>query len=496
MSREIIDLHTGIVALRTQLRAIGLNGIVRPSMKSGGRSTAPPSLPSNEEALQLRQRFDRIVATMSRLPSLIEEPAPNAELRSLQFEVEASKPLADRLLLLGQFTHSISQCDSALSDLLEHLDSFPEPPSETISSHETDLSLTPEQQLSSRVGFTGSEIDSMKRAAEDIVDDPRVSVEKERMEQTWGELWDMCMEKMNNSQTRPPSAETARKSQDTIRSLEIPPIHSKPGTLSKRPRASSNLSIGLGVPSTVAKARLSGLGAPLPSSRSASRISNRSVSGPTNMSTSKSGSSLFQTTFASRQRTNSNSSMASSTPTPKRDPPGASRPRASVGQLNLASPTISEFSNHTHPTHQARPSTWSRASRSSLSGNPRTLKESFSTSRAGSPATRAGTPSSRNVKVRKTYVANQKHKVDVAVAEVVNTLDVHVNVEPVSWKDQSGKYWIGDTDPKLCFCRILRSHTVMVRVGGGWMELSKYVIATLKWNRPFNSRCCLTDQVH
>lgn len=75
---------------------------------------------------------------------------------------------------------------------------------------------------------------------------------------------------------------------------------------------------------------------------------------------------------------------------------------------------------------------------------------------------------------------NRAHRVDVAVAKVVNELDpeVQVNVEPISWKDQSGKYWIGDKDPKLCFCRILRSQTVMVRVGGGWVELSKYVHGT------------------
>lgn len=37
---------------------------------------------------------------------------------------------------------------------------------------------------------------------------------------------------------------------------------------------------------------------------------------------------------------------------------------------------------------------------------------------------------------------------------------------------ETGRYWIGEP-PKLCYCRILRSRTVMVRVGGGWVELSK-----------------------
>ena len=74
-------------------------------------------------------------------------------------------------------------------------------------------------------------------------------------------------------------------------------------------------------------------------------------------------------------------------------------------------------------------------------------------------------------------MANPKNKLDVAVGDVVNKLPVNINIEVVAetWKDQSGKYWIGDEDPKLCFCRILRSQTVMVRVGGGWTELSKYV---------------------
>jgi hypothetical protein len=67
----------------------------------------------------------------------------------------------------------------------------------------------------------------------------------------------------------------------------------------------------------------------------------------------------------------------------------------------------------------------------------------------------------------------------VAVGDVVNKLpadvDIKVEVAQDTWQDKSGKYWIGSEDPKLCFCRILRSQTVMVRVGGGWMELSKWV---------------------
>ncbi|KAE8223467.1 hypothetical protein CF319_g3503 [Tilletia indica] len=84
------------------------------------------------------------------------------------------------------------------------------------------------------------------------------------------------------------------------------------------------------------------------------------------------------------------------------------------------------------------------------------------------------------------YRANPKSKLDVAVGKIVNHLPVSVKIAHAStgpnakkqeaWKDESGRYWIGDPEPKLCFCRILRSRTVMVRVGGGWQELSSYVM--------------------
>ncbi|KAG0299763.1 actinin alpha 2 [Dissophora globulifera] len=41
--------------------------------------------------------------------------------------------------------------------------------------------------------------------------------------------------------------------------------------------------------------------------------------------------------------------------------------------------------------------------------------------------------------------------------------------------DEVGRYVFGDVEPKVCYCRILRSRKVMVRVGGGWSELSKFM---------------------
>ena len=63
----------------------------------------------------------------------------------------------------------------------------------------------------------------------------------------------------------------------------------------------------------------------------------------------------------------------------------------------------------------------------------------------------------------------------------INTdVQVHVPIVPIGmtardeYKDMTGSYWIGaEGRAKLSYCRILRSQMVMVRVGGGWVELSK-----------------------
>ena len=218
-----------------------------------------------------------------------------------------------------------------------------------------------------------------------------------------------------------------------------------------------------------------GTGTPRSSSRLSIASTSRSVSGPMSGSGASTSSTLFGSTFSSRQRTSSVTSTTSSFASPpmlKRVLPNlpTSRPRAQTGQTRTSSPAISDASiphgrsslniprppssHSTHSTH----STWGRAPRLS-----------FPTQVKSPPRKAASRP------VRKPYVANPKNKLDVAVGDVVNKLPVEIKVELVAdtWKDQSGKYWIGDTEPKLCFCRILRSQTVMVRVGGGWQELSR-----------------------
>ncbi|OAD74599.1 hypothetical protein PHYBLDRAFT_158727 [Phycomyces blakesleeanus NRRL 1555(-)] len=38
-----------------------------------------------------------------------------------------------------------------------------------------------------------------------------------------------------------------------------------------------------------------------------------------------------------------------------------------------------------------------------------------------------------------------------------------------------GRYWFGEGNAKMAYCRVLKSKMVMVRVGGGWTELSQFL---------------------
>ena len=119
------------------------------------------------------------------------------------------------------------------------------------------------------------------------------------------------------------------------------------------------------------------------------------------------------------------------------------------------------------------------SSRKNVEGQ--TLRSARSFSQPVTPRTHRTLPSLPN-----RYLANPKSRLDVAIGRVVNRLPLPVKIAQASppphasqrdeAKDESGLYWIGDPEPRLCFCRILRSRTVMVRVGGGWQELSQFVL--------------------
>ncbi|KAI0771489.1 hypothetical protein BD413DRAFT_663517 [Trametes elegans] len=491
VSVELSALSSRIFECRKRLRIIGINDVARPSARSS------PGLPEDDVRKTMADALTALTTEVVDFPASIPDNlAIDANLRSLRSELETSADLMRRVHQLADFSLLIRQCDDVLSDLLEHIDSFPSPPVGPLaSSHAPDPALNPEEQLSARLAFTRDMLNNMKNLARALANDPRVLPEKERIIQTWTELEAMALDRITGHKSRPASVvSSGRSSRSSVikssshlarldnhrtrGSLDVP--RARPSLDKKSSFAKLSASPGgkfLVPPSPHANARRAASGSSVvtPQSRSSSRLSvassTRSVSGPM---VGSSSSSLFGTTFSSRQRINSGASTASPTfATPVRRGPtlSTSRPRAQTGATRTSSPALSDasFSQGRSSLNLPRPSSshssWSRAPRTSLSSMPKSPKSP--------PSSRAqpGRPA------RKPYVANPKNKLDIAVGDVLNRLPVDLKVELVAdtWKDQSGKYWIGDTDPKLCFCRILRSHTVMVRVGGGWSELSKFI---------------------
>ncbi|KII95825.1 hypothetical protein PLICRDRAFT_129845 [Plicaturopsis crispa FD-325 SS-3] len=508
LSRVESDLQSLIMSLRKRLRSININEVARSSS----------SLPTSDQRDKMHDEFSKLSKQVDSLPSSAEHPSVDVELQSLRSEMEASADLMQRVHRLADLAQAIYSCDMALSDLLEHIDSFPAAPMGVLSStHVTDPGQPPDEQLMARLSFTRSAITTMSSHFTAVAEDPRAISERTRILQTWNELEDMGNDRISGRKSRPSSViSSGRNSSASMLSSQsstapkrgsysklstgptrgpsgpgpsnrgrfLSPAHatsrravsgsseaaSRPSSRASNISTSRSFSGPMFSPAQARPRHAFAGSVDLPS-RSSSRMStasNRSVSGPM----FSPSSSLYSSTFASRQRTTSLSSNGS---TPARTPVRRTsalppRPRAQTGEAkraSAASPTVSDASSLSRsamsPSRSSTSmSSWARAPRHSLS--------SILQSKITSPPRRTPAP-------KKPYIANPKNKLDVAVGDVVNKLPVNINIEMVgeNWKDQSGKYWIGDQEPKLCFCRILRSQTVMVRVGGGWSELSKFI---------------------
>ncbi|KAF8491416.1 hypothetical protein JB92DRAFT_3006159 [Gautieria morchelliformis] len=436
LSPQVVDLRSRITALRTRLQSLSIGSLVRSLPGHNGNAHTTP--PSSKEALDTRSSFTAVANDAAALPATIEEDSiVNSELQALRSELDVARAMVQRLVSLSDVCDKVAACDHALSDLLEHADTYPAAPSvnQLASPHKSDARLPCEEQLASRMAFTKMTMEQVNDACIAVADDSRAVAEQTRLQQTWSELADMCTDRINGTRSRPESSvsSTGRSSVVATASSQRRPKPSLSGTVS-RPRRSESIT------------RHRVTSAYDPAARPPTHMSNRSVSGPSG------SSSLFSTTFASRQRTTSLASIQSAILSPFKRPLSPIQSR--VASKRPGSPTFSERSSQSVVSSPSR-STWARAPRQSF-----------------------GTLPTHDTPIkRKAYVANPRSKLDVAVGNVVNNFRLPVTIHAAgdSWKDQSGKYWIGEAEPKLCFCRILRSQTVMVRVGGGWCELSKFL---------------------
>lgn len=468
--------------LRRRLRGLSLENWVTPIPDSAQASV----LPTKSYVAQSEVVFDEISSTFRGIPTTMDDSEVQESHQTLHKELEHARELLDRCRALSVVSSKAAECDASLSDLLEHVDGYPSAPiAELQSPHVSDPSKPPEEQLAARLAYTQNLVQEFEAASKPLSSDGRVAAETERLDQTWTELQEMCTDRLQNKSrpstasghgfpsgrgssmsSRSNSSAPSGRSTSSLRAmLEKTPVAKKKKDreslgLGRSPRPSATMPVTTPrqVSRTVSKTH-SGRTASVALNARQERLEpklakKRSVSGPL----VSPNSSLHQSTFSSRQRTASNTlGLDPVTPT-KPSYSGSRSPFKTPKGLRPPSPDLSETSSI-------------QSKGRSVSAHSRISGPSF-----GKPPPRP--PASKSA-VRKPYVANPKNKLDVAVGNVVNKMAVNVPIQAVTssgWEDKSGKYWIGDDEEaRLCFCRILRSQTVMVRVGGGWCELSKFL---------------------
>lgn len=401
--------------------------------------------PSQALADNLTTELAMIESEMEELVSSEDKDQENLSI--LNAELETSRGQLSHIQQLTRFYTSVSLCDTAFSDFLNRIDS-----------HEDLIKTSLNPEASSDYDGIPEQIAETKGIFEDVMlcfrpvsDNPRALRETNRLNQTWEELLEMALEKRTDISQRPNSASAFSSDQEGLKEGK----RNKYGSLSNcSPDACLN-------PSIKQRRAASSASSQIGSSRQGKSVTDRSrlsvskqhivrsVSGPT--SPPMPARSLFNSTFSSRQRTTSVSSAFSTRLTTGKPETSPMPPRRMSSALSENRRINSALARSGHK------GTWSRAPRQSINSIIGTT-----------------TPDINQRSIPKKYVANPDNKLDVALGDVINSLSVNINVEAVvdTWKDKSGKYWIGGDEPKLCFCRILRSQTVMVRVGGGWQELS------------------------
>jgi hypothetical protein len=375
----------------------------------------------------------------------IRYPLAKPSMEALHSEIEELDERLSQLRALVGFGQKVSLCDKGISNLLNALDSFQESHKgilETPESSVSDYSIR-KSKISAALQNVLKLVGELTRIAV-AINDPRANSELDRITQTVDELQDMTKTALESN----PSTTDSRA----------------PSTVSLSSSTSEFGGSNASVQTPKAKKYLEGLQRPIPrtprvidrrmassagkpSTPIRSPATSRSVSGPVmglGLPNPRS-TTLYNSTFASRSRTTSLSGGGPVPGTP-------TRPPSQVSQFSSArrpmSPAASEIFTPRRPStlHTPRPAMRSISSQSSHKPTP-----------------------------RRPYTANPASQLDMAVGRVINRLPMGIDMraERLDWKDRSGKYWIGNEEPRLYFCRILRSETVMVRVGGGWSELSR-----------------------
>lgn len=410
-------------------------------------------LPTRETVTDLQDRLEGINLEILDLVSELESVSASREkdeslLERCVKEYDSASSKFERLKELMEFNEAVETCDQSFSRLLDALDH-----------HQNNGSEDDELYLVNQESETKVKEVSMKACG--VGNDGRVEYQLERLTQTWAELSEMVKdrdESKNDSNERSNEMRlngTERSDnyipQSFLMKKNNSPASKIPVLLDRSPVRLRSNSVG------------SAAGSP---SRMTSKIP--SISTPLGPTETRGG---LKRSLDHHAHPNSpymsSPSLAASCRAGRRTPD----PRSASKDQFDSHPPSSGFTRTRAPS----------SLRGRISGGGSGLRNRVSLMSMNQSRTAFGlsTPPSTRMdgieKKRVQYRAQPNRNIDQMVGKVVNRLAVEVHVAPVeeTWEDNSGLYWIGN---KMYFCRILRSQTVMVRIGGGWNELSSFLL--------------------
>ncbi|TXT08968.1 hypothetical protein VHUM_02442 [Vanrija humicola] len=416
-ARAAANPRSVVKTLAARLEALQLDSLVKPTSTTLRTTPKHRRLPSSDIAKQISSSLESINQDASALAS---DPDRPDEVDKLLERLKRQNALVTQLDGLALVSDAAAHCDKAFSNLLDAIDQ----------GHDTPAAKTAEREANITV-------EALQKAAQPHGSDPRVTAEVDRVTSAWKELRSLA----ENEPYTPSSAGVSTAG--SVASSDI-----------GRQRAPSSASVRSGTKDSDTPAKLRPRpppARPRPSLDSAPR--------PAPRSRPSLDSALFSPPVPRIRKT-----------LPPNPVPSGSTPKQ---------PSI--IKTVPKPFNLSRSGSFSRSSRSS------SFTDLGSELAVSPPPTKPASKSHSvrslsSVASRSSLVSSTSHR---SLHHSRSRLDVNVPVVPAGpetptsedWKDESGCYWIGTgSRARLCFCRILRSRTVMVRVGGGWVELSRYLL--------------------
>ncbi|BEI93282.1 uncharacterized protein CcaverHIS019_0509100 [Cutaneotrichosporon cavernicola] len=408
-----------VQSLSGGLDALDLEAIVHPSPAQLRATPKRRRLPNSSEAEQLAKAFTAIADTAR---SIARAQPYSPELKMLLDKVASQGFLVPDLKGLAKVSDAANVCDEAFSRLLDTVDAG--------AGREATRAAEGEAQAA---------FDTLQNLSLPLLGDSRVALERRRVSNTWRELRVVAEEDSVAGSSTAESSATASERRAKPRL----PLNPAP----RRTRTNSMFTNGT-----------QDWGTPTPS---------RVLSDTTQARVRRSRPSLDNVPFTPKTMSRPRSSLPTSISMPSRTIPRAMTPTVPVPFKLSTSRSTSRLSRST-----------------SSSANLASLAEAPTPTR---PRARFGSepPTSASATRKPKFKATrEKSTLDAAVQNVLRELDLRVPIVPAGrlspdeWKDESGRYWIGyGARARMCFCRILESKTVMVRVGGGWCELTRYLLS-------------------